>query len=189
MADNVAINAGIGTTIGTDQRTVAGVAVHEQVVIAAGFVLRSVQTPVINTAAYTSGDELGTLQTLTGAARYSGGAGKLLAVTVLDKTQAQRSAIDVLFFDRSITVAGNNNPFLPSDADMANCLGLVAIATGDYNTAWAGTPTNSLATKVLATPLPFVVNATDLFALAVVRGTPTYTAVNDLVFSYLIEQL
>lgn len=181
----VSINQGTGTTIltrlnGSD---------NEQVVVAGAFTVRNQQTPTINTSAYTSGDELGTLQTLTSAVRVSGGSGKLLAITVLDKTQAQRSAIDILFFDRSITVAGNNNPFAPSDGDMANCLGLVAIATGDYNTAWAGTPTNSVATKILATPLPFVVNgSTSLFALAVVRGTPTYTSASDLVFSYLIAQ-
>lgn len=184
MADNVTINQGVGTTVATDERGAA----HEQIVVATSFVVRSQQTPVINTSAYTAGDELGGLQTITGAARYTGGAGRVLAVTVLDKTQAQRSAIDVLFFDRSISVAGNNNPFAPSDADMANFLGLVAIATGDYNTAWAGTPTNSVATKILATPLPFVVAATSLYALAVVRGTPTYTSASDLVFSYLIEQ-
>lgn len=189
MASNVAINAGIGTTIRTSERTVGGTAAHEQVVVTTGFISRFQVTPTINTAIYTAGDELGTLQTLSGAARYSGGAGRLLAVTVLDKTQAQRSALDIAFFDRSITVAGNNNPFLPSDADMGNCLGLVAIATGDYNTAWAGTPTNSVATKILATPMPFVCSATDLIALAIVRGTPTYVAANDLLFSYLIEQL
>lgn len=184
MADNVLINQGVGTTVATDERNSA----HEQIVVATSFVTRTQVTPVINTAAYTSGDELGDLQQITNAVRYTGAAGRLLAITVLDKTQAQRAAIDVLFFDRSITVAGNNNPFAPSDADMANCLGLVAIATGDYNTAWAGTPTNSFATKILATPLPFTCNATTLYALAVVRGTPTYTATSDLVFSYLIEQ-
>lgn len=168
----------------TDERNSA----HEQITVGTRFVTRTQVTPVINTSAYTSGDELGDLQQITSAGRYTGAAGLLRAITVLDKTQAQRSAIDVLFFDRSISVAGNNSPFLPSDADMANCLGIVAIATGDYNTAWAGTPTNSIATKILATPLPFVVAATTLYALAVVRGTPTYTSASDLVFSYLIEQ-
>lgn len=184
MADNVAINQGIGTTVATDERNSA----HEQLVVAGRHLTRIQNTPTINTSAYTSGDELGTLQTLTAAARFTGGGGLLRAITVLDKTQAQRSAIDVLFFDRSISVAGNNNPFAPSDADMVNFLGLVAIATGDYNTAWAGTPTNSVATKIITEGLPFVCAATSLFALAVVRGTPTYTAASDLVFSYLIEQ-
>jgi hypothetical protein len=179
----VAINQGVGTTVltrlnGSD---------NEQVVVAGTFLTRVQITPTINTAIYASGDELGTLQTITNAARFTGGGGFVRSITVLDKTQAQRSAIDVLFFDRSISVAGNNNAFAPSDADMANCLGVVAIATGDYNTAWAGTPTNSVATK-LVVDFPFVCSATSLFALAVVRGTPTYTSTSDLIFSYTIEQ-
>ncbi len=182
MSDNVTINQGVGTTVATDERNSA----HEQLIVAGKHMLRSQQTPTINTSAYTAGDELGTLQTITGAARYTGGGGIIRAITVLDKTQAQRSAIDLLFFAASITVAGNNNPFAPSDTDMLQFLGLVAIATGDYNTAWAGTPTNSVATKLVE--FPYVVSATSLFALAVVRGTPTYTSATDIVISYTIEQ-
>lgn len=183
MADNVAITAGIGTTIATDERNSA----HEQLVVAGAHLLRSQQTPTINTSAYTSGDELGTLITITSAARYTGGGGYVRSITVLDKTQAQRAAMDCLFFTDTVSVAGNNNPFLPSDADMLKFIGLVAIATGDYNTAWAGTPTNSAATKLLA-DFPFVCAATSLYALLVVRGTPTYTSTSDIVVSFTLEQ-
>ena len=183
MADNVSINQGLGTTIATDERGSA----HEQLVVAGSHLLRVQVTPTISTGIYATGDVLGTLQTISGAARFTGGGGFLRALTILDKTQAQRAAIDVLFFDRSVTVAADNAPITMSDADMANCLGFVAIATGDYNTAFPGTPLNSVATKVLSTPLPYIVNATSLFAVAVVRGTPTYTSTSDLVFSYLLE--
>lgn len=182
MADNVAINAGIGTTIATDERNSA----HEQLVVAGGHLRRVQVTPTINTSAYTAGDELGTLLTLTGAARFSGGGGYVRSIVVLDKTQAQRAAIDVLFFTQSVTVAGNNNPFAPSDTTMLDFLGLVAVATGDYNTAWAGTPTNSAATKFVE--FPYVCAATDLFALLVVRGTPTYTSASDIVVTFELEQ-
>lgn len=183
MADNILINEGTGKTVATDERNSA----HEQLVVAGHHLLRSQQTPTINTSAYATGDELGTLMTLTGAARYTGGGGYVRSITVLDKTQAQRAAMDILFFNASITVAGNNNPFAPSDTDMLNFLGLVAVATGDYNTAWAGTPTNSAATK-LVVDMPYVVSATSLFALAVVRGTPTYTSASDIVISFTLEQ-
>lgn len=185
MADNVQINQGAGTTVATDERNSA----HEQLIVAGRHLLRSQQTPTINTSAYTSGDELGTLLTITGAARFTGGGGFVKSIVVLDKTQAQRSAMDVLFFTQSVTVAGNNNPFAPSDADMLNFLGLVAIATGDYNTAWAGTPTNSAATKIVAEDgLPYVCAATSLYALLVVRGTPTYTSASDIVVTFELEQ-
>lgn len=183
MADNVLINQGVGTTVATKER---GTGVHEQAVVAGLHLVRSQQTPTINTSAYTSGDELGTLMTITGAARYTGGGGLVRSITVLDKTQAQRSAIDILLFTATITVAGNNNPFLPSDADMLNFLGSIPIATGDYNTTWAGTPTNSAATKLVEHP--YICTATSLFALAVVRGTPTYTSTSDIVISFTLQQ-
>lgn len=145
-------------------------------------------TPTIsNGAIYASGDQIGGLMTLSNAARKLGGSGKIVSVTILDKTQAQRAAIDLLFFDRSVTVAGDNAVATFSDADMINCLGVISVATGDYNTAWAGTPANSIATKKDIN-LPYVLNGTDLFCVAVVRGTPTYTSTSDLVFSFSCEQ-
>lgn len=141
-------------------------------------------TPTIDTVAYTSGDVLGGLQTITGAARIAGGSGVIQSIVVLDRSQAQRAAIDIIFFDRSVTVAANNTAIATSDADMANCLGVVSI--GPYNTAWPGTPLNSVST-LLNVGLPYVCNGTDLFAVAVVRATPTY-AVGDLTFIYTLLQ-
>ena len=136
-------------------------------------------TPTIDTNIYTSGDCIGGLMTFSNAARISGGSGIIQSILVKDNTQAQRAAMDLLFFDRSVTVAGNNSPVAMSDSDMAFCLGVVPI--GPYNTAWPGTPLNSIST-LLNVGLPFVLNGTDLFVQAVVRGTPTYAAASDLTF-------
>jgi hypothetical protein len=180
----VNINQGAGTPIltrlvGTD---------NEQGVVAGKYLKRTQFTPVINTAAYASGDVLGTLMEITGAARFTGGGGYIRSITVLDNTQAQRAAMDILFFDRSVTAAANNAPVTMSDADMVFFEGLVAIAAGDYNTAWPGTPLNSAATKIIGDGLPYVCSATSLFCLAVVRATPTYVAATDLTFSFTLEQ-
>lgn len=52
MADNVAITAGSGTTVGTDERTINAVAVHVQRVDEQGSsALANAQTNVTNTAA------------------------------------------------------------------------------------------------------------------------------------------
>lgn len=146
-------------------------------------VIRISLTPTISTGIYASGDSLGSLLTFANAARISGGSGTLLGITVIDKTQAQRAAIDFLFFDRTLTVAADNAAVATSDADMANCLGLVT--AGPYNTAWAGTPLNSIST-LFNIGMPFVLNGTDLFAVAIVRATPTYTATSDLIFNLTI---
>jgi hypothetical protein len=136
-------------------------------------------TPTISTSAYTSGDVVGGLMTFANAARISGGSGIVQSILVLDKTQAQRAAMDLLFFDRSVTVASDNAAVAMSDADMAYCLGIVPI--GPYNTAFPGTPLNSIST-LTNIGLPFVLNGTDLYVVAVVRAAPTYVATSDLVF-------
>lgn len=142
-------------------------------------------TPTIDTAAYATGDCLGGLMEFANAARVSGGSGLIQSITVLDKTQAQRAAIDLLFFDRSVTVAGNNAAVAMSDADMAYCLGILSI--GPYNLAFPGTPLNSFST-LNNVGLPFVLNGTSLYCQAVVRGTPTYTGASDLVFTLTLLQ-
>ena len=142
-------------------------------------------TPTISTTAYTSGDVVGGLMTFSNAARISGGSGIIQSILVLDRTQSQRAAMDLLFFDRSVTVASDNSPVAMSDADMAYCLG--AITIGPYNTSWPGTPLNSIST-LLNVGLPFVLNGTDLYAVAVVRATPTYSSTSDLTFTLCILQ-
>lgn len=141
-------------------------------------------TPTLDTNAYATGDSLCGQITFSNAARISGGSGIIQSILVLDKTSAQRAAMDILFFDRSVSVAAANAALAMSDGDMAYCLGIVPI--GPYNTAWAGTPANSFST-LINVGLPFVLSGTDLFAAVCVRATPTYAA-SDLVFTLGILQ-
>ena len=151
----------------------------------AGRTRRISVTPTLDTSAYGSGDSLCGQMTIANAVRNSGGSAILQSITVLDRTQAQRAAMDILFFDRSVTVAAANAALAMSDADMANCLGVISI--GPYNTAWAGTPANSISTLVNI-GLPIVVNSgTDLYAAVCVRATPTYGS-GDLTFSFTFLQ-
>ena len=216
MADNVAITAGSGTNVAADdissvfyQRVkltaggdgvATGDVAGRQVSAATDTALYTdprpyrswfTVTPVIDTNIFASGDCLGGLNTITSAARYSGGGGTINSIKLLDKTQAQRSAMSLLFFNQSVTSAGNNAPAAFSDADMANLVAVVEILTGDYNTAWPGTPLNSEAyipnsgtrTFPLSMSIPYYCSGgTSLYMQAVVRGTPTYTSTSDLVF-------
>lgn len=144
--------------------------------------------PVIDTGAYTSGDCLGPLTTIANAARYAGGGGVIRSVVVADSTQAQRAAMDILLFSQTVTTAANNAAFTVSDADLQFCVAVIPILTTNYNTAWPGTPPNSVAhlpdAKVAANPLkmeiPYLCGATSLFMQVVVRGTPTYIATTDI---------
>lgn len=206
MADNVAITAGSGTPIAAENlggvfyqrfKLVDGTAGSSTgaIVTSVGdlkteprkFIKKIVVTPTVSSSpAYTAGDCLGGLQTLTSAGRAASGTGIVQTVVMLDKTQAQRPAMDLLFFDASVTSAGDNAAAAFSDADMANCIGILNLQA--YNAAWAGTPLNSVAT-LLSVGLPFVSDGSgNIYVQAVVRNTPTLTSTTDLVFGYTILQ-
>ena len=223
MADNVAITAGAGTNIAADDissvwfqrmklalgpdgthtadaagRVVSGTS-GALYVEARPRIARFQITPVIDTGIYASGDCLGPLQTVSNVALYTGGSAVLRSITIVDKTQAQRAAIDVAFFTQTVTTAANNSPFTISDADALHFLGVIPLGTGLYNTAWPGTPTNSVLTypnpTITATynagaslDFPLVLAGTDLFMQLIVRGTPTYTSTSDIVISLTVEQ-
>lgn len=144
-------------------------------------------TPTITAGGYTAGDCVGGLMTITDAARANGGSGMLLSITVLDQTQAQRAPMDLLFFDASVTSAGDNAPVAFSDGDMAHCLGIVQLPL--YNAPWPGTPLNSIA-ALHGIYLPYALDAgtANLYCQAVLRTGPTYTATSDLVFSFTLAK-
>lgn len=206
MADTVAITAGAGTVIGTDEVTIGGTTQHVQRVklvdgtdggsellggtAARGLyvdqrskVVRLQVTPVVSTTpAYTAKDAVGSQMTFANAVRATGGSGTIMAVQIEDKGQ-QRIATDLVLFDRSITAATDNAIFAPTDAELAFCIGVIPILAADYYDF----STNSVASQK-GVNLPFVLSGTDLFAQLVTRGTPTYTSVNDIVVTLTIQQ-
>ncbi len=223
MADNVAITAGSGTSVATDdiggvqfQRTKLALGPDgTHTADAAGRAVTGTEgalyvdnrkklirvqvTPTITAGAYTTGDTLGGLQTVANAARYSGGSGRITTITILDKTQTQRAPMGLILFDRSVTIPADNAPFTVSDADMANCIGAIDLPVGLYNTAWPGTPANSILTlpnntitttvnNATVLPFDYVLNGTSLFVAVILRSAPTYTSTSDLIFSYTLEQ-
>jgi hypothetical protein len=207
MADDVTL-PGVGTTVATDD--IGGNRQAQIIKVAAGqngsalpvdatdmgsghgalwvdprYRQKKIQvTPVITTVAYTAGDAFGPVQQLVGAARAAGGSGYINSVTVLDRSAAQRPILDLVFFDVAPAQAVVDNAvYTPTDADMLNCIGVVAAPA--YNTPWIGTP-NSVAT-LLSVGIPFVSVSGDLWVQAVVRTTPTM-AVGDVTLSYTIAQ-
>jgi hypothetical protein len=209
MADNVIITPGSGTTIGADEvvdGTLGTVKVQyvklmdgsldgtiKGVIGAKGLAVdprpsqaRLSVTPAISTSpVYTSGDILGGLMTLSNAVRSSGGSGIIQSICVQDKNPSLRASIDLVFFDRSITVGADNTVWNVSDADMLNCLGIIPI--GAYNTAFPATILNAFST-LINIGLPIVLQGTDLFVVAIIRSAVTYTGTSDLTFILTILQ-
>lgn len=205
MADNVTL-PGTGTVVAADDissvwyqrvKLVDGTADSSAVIPGSAergltvdprpLVARIQVTPTITNGAYTSGDCVGGLMTITGAARANGGTGTLLSLVVLDKTQAQRAPMDLLFFDSAVTSAGDNAPVAFSDGDMAHLLGIVPLPL--YNAAWPGTPLNSVS-AVHGIYMAYVLDGgtSDLYCQAVLRSGPTYTSTSDLIFSFTVQK-
>lgn len=192
---NVAVTAGTGTPIAVRSIDQGGGLVDVQYVAPFTERFRLQATPTISTSAYTAGDVLGTVMSFTGAARVSGFGGVITGVQVLDKTAAVRAAMTLLLFPSTITAAADNAAFAPTDADSLLIQGQIEILSTHYNTTWAGTATNSVATvphnDAASSPclmrVPYVCAATTLFGLLVVRGTPTYTSTSDIIVSLTVE--
>lgn len=145
-------------------------------------VVRLSATPTISTTAYTAKDAVGGLMTFSNAVRASGGTCRVEAVQVVDKHQ-QMKDLDLVLFDRSITAPTDNAVFAPTDAEVANCIGVVPVAAGFYSDF----STNSVA-WINSVGLEAVLNGTDLFGVLVARGTPTYNSTSDLVVTLTIVQ-
>lgn len=152
------------TTYGTTNRVVTG---QKRITL--------IQTPNISAAAiYASGDALGGKLIFVNAVNAGILTGVIEKVVLVDRDN-ERSSIDLVLFDRDFTATADNAAFDPSDADLANCIGHIAVTSGAYSAF----NDNSEAT-VLDQPMPMVLNGTPLCGQLVVRGTPTYTAISDI---------
>jgi len=158
--------------------------------IAEGDVVSRSVTPTISAGAiYADGDALGGKFELVTAVLAAGGAGVIEKITVIDEDQ-ELAGIDFVLFDQDFTATADNAAFDPSDADLANCLGFVDIAA---TSAYSDFNDNSVATKASGLRMPFhfklAAGETTLPGQATVRGTPTYTATDDLTFIFTIRRL
>ncbi len=142
-------------------------------------------TPVLSVAnGYTTGQVLGQLQKISGAALRSGGAAELISAVLLDNTNSG-VAIDVLFFDAVVSPGADKAALGLSKADCAHWLGTISIATGDYV---ANGTTSKQATHLVNCGL--MLKAADgvnnqkqsdaIWVLLVARGSLTTVAANDL---------
>lgn len=144
---------------------------------------RQQATIATDTSIYASGDQIGVLMTVPVLDPTFGA--RLVTVSVMDKSK-QKSALDLYFFDRSVTVAADQAAASFSDADAVFTLGVVNILAVDYDDNAA----NSVATVNLSPSLPLTANnrGRNTFMAVVSRGTPTYTGATDLVVSLNAEQ-
>lgn len=144
------------------------------------------QVPVIDTAIYTAGDNVGGRMLIDGFGTF--GAGLLKDVTITDFDN-QKAALTLLFFDSLPAATFTNNAAFPAlaAADLAKVIGKVEIAATDYTT-FNGRAVATVATSislwgVQSTPAPDGGTGSDkrsLYYAIQTSGTPTYTTAGSL---------
>lgn len=117
------------------------------------------------TPSYTSGDQMGTLFTIANAARISGGGGMITGVTLIDAA-AKIGAVDVVFFDSSVTLAADNAAFaLSTGTDYNKTVGIAQLAGAYSFTAQRVAQAQNIA-------IPYVCSSgTSLYAALIPRAT------------------
>lgn len=154
----------------------------------------SVETPTITSGvAYTSGDAVGGLQTLSVSVRTPGavsafdgtstveGTAILQSICVVE-TGNQKAALDIVLFNAnpsSSTIIDNNAIVIHAN-DIGKIVGYAGIAASDYTTV----SNASIANKTVSVVIPAAADSVTLYAAVVTTGTPTFTSTSGLKFSY-----
>lgn len=135
--------------------------------------------PTISTTAYTSGFCVGGSMSLAAAMRVAGGTGTLATINIVDKNNLAMP-FDIFILNTTPTGTYTNNAAVVFNAaDYAKVLCKVSVAQTDYATI-GGT---AIATKELGIAVNCA-SGTELTAVAVVTGTPTWSSTTSLIFKF-----
>lgn len=143
-------------------------------------------TPVMAHAGlYSAGDQVGLVNTITGACADDKGQARLHSITIIDKAK-QDKVMDVWIFNQSPTLDNvDNGAFSLADSEAAKCLGFVRIPAANYSDS----ALNSVATvSDIDMVLEGYAGKRDLYCVLQTRDTPTY-ANGDLILLFGLEQV
>ena len=122
-------------------------------------------------AIYAAGDALGFPFVI--------GTKKITNVVVVDAAKVI-TAVKLLVFGKPFTETADNAAFAPSDADAANLIGYLSLATSEVFA------NNQIVTGA-ATGLPIDTSGFEKYGQLIVVGTPTFLTVSDLTVNILGE--
>lgn len=149
---------------------------------------------VTASSAYTAGDAIGGLMTIAGASRVSGslgaaGTGGIIQQVAANSKSLQTTQVDVFIFNSNPTgsTCTNKTAFALATADFDKVIGVASIpGTAANNSGWFGGGTGSVGQANNLAMAFDLASATSIYACAVARGTPTFTATSDISFKYQI---
>ena len=125
-------------------------------------------TLIISTGIYASGDALGAKASFPNVPQH----GTIMSINVIDR-DSEAVNLDVVFFSVDIVGTADNAAFDPTDAELQNCQGAFLVDT------WKTFADNSLGAESNI-GMSYWAPSGNLYFQCVTRGTPTYTATDDL---------
>lgn len=133
-------------------------------------------TPTITAGAYAAGDAVGGKLTFSNVADGSGRS-ILINTLVLKDLAKQLASLQLVLFNQDFTATLDNDPFDPTDADLANCCGIIPITGSDY-----GSFNDNAVAVVRSVGLELALSGSnDLYGqLFTVSSTPTYASTSDI---------
>ena len=134
------------------------------------------KTITVSLSAYTSGDVVGGVQTITDGLYGAGGTGILQSVTIID-VDARSAAFTIdIFSQQPQGTYTDNGAYTLVTADSAYLIARVSVVAGDYVTAGG----KGVATVTSLNIPVFATGTANLYALISTTSTPTWTATTNL---------
>ncbi len=132
------------------------------------------QSPTVTAGAYSANDVVGGLLTFASAAAIYGGGGVVKDLIIIDDA-GQDAPLELWLFNATFTAIADNGAWDPSQADLRKLVAIISTADGSYFDAG----TESVA-RVEASQRYDLASGTSLFGQLVTRGTPSYSATDDV---------
>jgi hypothetical protein len=142
-------------------------------------VLTSTLTRPNDTTAYAAGDEMtdtgGAIQTITGAARFSGGSGIIQGIYISQSTLwTTKPQMEIWVYDTTSTPVADNGAFAPTDGVTDTCIAVIPVTA-----TYAGTVNQALDSGLIS--VPFVTSGSaNLFFRIVIRNAAQDSAVSGV---------
>lgn len=141
---------------------------------------------VVDTSIYASGDVLCVPKRMENCTLNTKGMAVLRSLLIFDKIN-QKPAMDILIFDEDPGDIGAANAALDlSSAQLQKLVGVISVASADFLTLKAAT--NAVAQKTPNMTLPARQGSKEFWMAIVSRGTPTYSAADNLVVKAIFER-
>jgi hypothetical protein len=132
-----------------------------------------------DTTAYAAGDEMtdtgGAIQTITGAARFSGGSGIIQGIYVSQSTLwTTKPAMEIWIYDTTSTPVADNGAFAPTDGVTDTCIAVIPVTA-----TYAGTVNQALDSGQISVPF-LTSGSANLFFRIVIRNAAQDSAVSGV---------